>query len=157
MQRRASKSVPITQVDYYEDYEEEEEEGEEEQQARQQREKVRQVLAKLRTDGILPTLQAVHSKLEQPVPLGYCNVGRVIGADPGAAGFSAGDRVLSNGPHAEVVAGKQRKYYRATPEGSLALEEAKAKLRELIKEVLLDDPPTPSIRSGRGSSGHSGR
>lgn len=48
---------------------------------------------------------------------------------------------------AEVVAGKHRKYYRATPEGARALEDAKARLRELVKEVLHDDPPTPSIRS----------
>jgi DNA-binding PadR family transcriptional regulator len=48
--------------------------------------------------------------------------------------------------HTEVVAGKQRKYYRATPEGARALEQAKAKLRELVKGVLHDDPPTPSIR-----------
>ena len=47
----------------------------------------------------------------------------------------------------EVVAGKQRKYYRATPEGVAALDAAKAKLRELVKGVLDDDPPTPSIRS----------
>jgi PadR family transcriptional regulator, regulatory protein PadR len=46
----------------------------------------------------------------------------------------------------EVVAGKQRKYYRATPEGAAALDAARAKLRELVKEVLHDDPPTPSIR-----------
>lgn len=47
---------------------------------------------------------------------------------------------------AEVVGGKQRKYYRATPEGERALEEAKSRLRELVKEVLHDEPPTPSIR-----------
>jgi PadR family transcriptional regulator PadR len=47
----------------------------------------------------------------------------------------------------EVVGGKQRKYYRATPEGAAALESAKAKLRELVAEVLHDRPPTPSIRS----------
>jgi DNA-binding PadR family transcriptional regulator len=53
--------------------------------------------------------------------------------------------------HTEVVAGKQRKYYRATPEGTRALQEAKAKLRELVKEVLHDDPPAPSIQPrGRG-------
>jgi PadR family transcriptional regulator, regulatory protein PadR len=46
----------------------------------------------------------------------------------------------------EVVAGKQRKYYRATPAGAGALDAAKAKLRELVKEILHDDPPTPSIR-----------
>jgi predicted dehydrogenase/threonine dehydrogenase-like Zn-dependent dehydrogenase len=73
------------------------------QKARQQPEKVRQVLAKAATDGIVPTLQAVRSKLEQPLPLGYCNVGRVLAADGRVSGFSTGDRVLSNGPHAEVV------------------------------------------------------
>ena len=45
--------------------------------------------------------------------------------------------------HTQVVAGKQRKYYRATPEGQAALEEAKAKLRELVAEVLHDKPPNP--------------
>lgn len=47
----------------------------------------------------------------------------------------------------EVVGGKQRKYYRATPEGARALEDARRKLRELVKEVLHDDPPTSSIRA----------
>ena len=49
--------------------------------------------------------------------------------------------------HAEVVAGKTRKYYRATPEGAAALEATKAKLRELVKEVIDDKPPKPSIKS----------
>jgi len=49
--------------------------------------------------------------------------------------------------HTEIVAGKQRKYYRATPGGAAALEEAKAKLRELVSEVLHDKPPRPSIHS----------
>jgi PadR family transcriptional regulator len=49
----------------------------------------------------------------------------------------------------EVVDSKQRKYYRATSEGVRALEAAKAKLRELVKEVVHDDPPTPSLRSRR--------
>ena len=49
--------------------------------------------------------------------------------------------------YTEIVAGKQRRYYRATPEGGAALEAAKVKLRELISEVLHDQPPTPSIRS----------
>jgi DNA-binding PadR family transcriptional regulator len=51
--------------------------------------------------------------------------------------------------HTEVVAGKQRKYYRATPLGEAALEDAKAKLRELVAEVLHDMPPKASIRSER--------
>lgn len=59
--------------------------------------------------------------------------------------------------HTEVVAGKRRNYYRATAEGTRALGEARAKLRELVKEVLHDDPPTPSIRSKRGSEGRDER
>jgi DNA-binding PadR family transcriptional regulator len=58
--------------------------------------------------------------------------------------------------NSEVVAGKQRKYYRATPEGQTALEEAKAKLRELVSEVLHDLPPNPSIRS-RQTAGNRGK
>jgi predicted dehydrogenase/threonine dehydrogenase-like Zn-dependent dehydrogenase len=70
--------------------------------ARQQPDKVRQVLAKVRTDGLMPTLEAVRHKLDQPLPTGYCNVGRVIDAG-GIAGMRPGDRVVSNGKHAEVV------------------------------------------------------
>lgn len=43
--------------------------------ARQQPDKVKQVLDKIKTEGLIPTLEAVFSKLEQPLPLGYCNVG----------------------------------------------------------------------------------
>ena len=73
------------------------------QKARQQPDKVLQVLEKVKTDGLLPTLDAVLSKLDQPLPLGYCNVGTVLDVGPGVVGFSKGDRVISNGKHAEVV------------------------------------------------------
>jgi predicted dehydrogenase/threonine dehydrogenase-like Zn-dependent dehydrogenase len=68
---------------------------------RQQPDKVRQVLDKVRTDGVAATFEAVGAKLGQPIPLGYCNVGVVREAM--ATGFAPGDRVVSNGPHAEVV------------------------------------------------------
>ncbi|MBN2392190.1 MAG: bi-domain-containing oxidoreductase, partial [Anaerolineae bacterium] len=71
--------------------------------ARSQPDKVRQVLDKLRTDGLLPTLEAVFARLDQPLPLGYCNAGVVLDVGEGVAGFAVGDRVVSNGPHAEVV------------------------------------------------------
>ena len=71
--------------------------------ARQQPDKVRQVLDKVRTDGLAPTIEAVRNKLDQPLPLGYCNVGRVLEVGAGVSGFSPGDRVASNGKHAEVV------------------------------------------------------
>ncbi len=71
--------------------------------ARQQPDKVKMVLDKIRTDGLGPTITAVRSKLDQPIPLGYCNVGSVLEVGAGVAGFQVGNRVASNGPHAEVV------------------------------------------------------
>ena len=71
--------------------------------ARQQPDKVKEVLNKIKTDGLLPTLEAVFSKLDQPLPLGYCNVGRVITIGEGVSEYAVGDRVVSNGPHAEIV------------------------------------------------------
>ena len=74
------------------------------QKARQQPEKVRQVLDKIRTDGLLPTIDAVQSKLEQPLPLGYCHVGRILETSQvHNSNLTPGRRVISNGPHAEIV------------------------------------------------------
>lgn len=71
--------------------------------ARQQPDKVRMVFDKIRTDGLLPTLAAVRSKLDQPLAMGYCNVGRVTQIGAGVTGVAVGDRVASNGKHAEIV------------------------------------------------------
>ena len=71
--------------------------------ARQQPDKVKMVLNKVRTDGVMPTFEAIVGKLNQSLPLGYSNVGRVVEVAPGVTDFSTGDRVLSNGSHAEVV------------------------------------------------------
>jgi len=73
------------------------------EKARQQPDKVRMVLDKVRTDGLMPTLDAVRNKLEQPLPLGYCNVGEVLEIGKGVDGFAVGERVASNGKHAEAV------------------------------------------------------
>jgi threonine dehydrogenase-like Zn-dependent dehydrogenase len=70
--------------------------------ARQQPEKFRAVLGKVRSEGLFATIAAVRSKLAQPIPLGYCHVGSVLDAG-GVPGFAAGDRTVSNSPHAEVV------------------------------------------------------
>ena len=76
--------------------------------ARQQPEKVKMVLNKIKTDGLFSTMDAVRSKLAQPLPLGYCHVGVVAEAGGDVDGFKPGDRVISNGPHADrVKAAKQ--------------------------------------------------
>ena len=73
------------------------------EKARQQPDKVRMVLDKIKTDGLMPTLEAVFNKLDQPLPLGYCNVGRVMEVGSGLVGYAPGDRIVSNGKHAEAV------------------------------------------------------
>ena len=73
------------------------------QKAKQQPDKVKEVIAKVKIDGLAPTIAAVKNKLEQPIPLGYCNVGTIIEVGRDVTEFKVGDRVASNGPHAEYA------------------------------------------------------
>ena len=73
------------------------------EKARQQPDKVKMVLDKVRTDGLMTTVEAVRSKLGEPMPMGYSNVGVVVEVGRGVEDFQVGDRVLSNGNHAEFV------------------------------------------------------
>src|SRR5436309_12424079 len=43
------------------------------EKARQQPDKVRMVLDKVSTDGLLPTFEAVRTRLDNPILPGYCN------------------------------------------------------------------------------------
>lgn len=69
--------------------------------AKKQPEKVKMVLEKIQTDGLIPTYDAVKAKLDAPLPLGYCNAGVVV--DSSDTNFVVGQRVVSNGHHAEFV------------------------------------------------------
>jgi predicted dehydrogenase/threonine dehydrogenase-like Zn-dependent dehydrogenase len=71
------------------------------EKARSQPDKVKMVLGKVKTDGLLTTIETVKLKLDQPIPLGYCNVGIV--QDSGGTEFEVSSRVVSNGNHAEIV------------------------------------------------------
>ncbi|HMV82071.1 MAG TPA: bi-domain-containing oxidoreductase [Blastocatellia bacterium] len=68
---------------------------------------VRQVIGKLRRDGLMATLQTVKAKLETPIALGYSCAGIVREVGKGAEEFRAGDRVACAGmnyaSHAETV------------------------------------------------------
>ena len=69
--------------------------------AKSQPDKVKQTIDKLKTDGLITTLEAVKSKLDEPITLGYSNVGIVI--ESSSTDFQIGERIVSNGNHAEVV------------------------------------------------------
>ena len=71
--------------------------------ARSEPEKVKLVLDKIRTDGLMPTLETVFRRLDEPMPLGFCNVGVVVDVGAGVTEFRRGDRVAGNAPHAEIV------------------------------------------------------
>ena len=71
--------------------------------ARSQPEKVRMVLDKIKTDGLLTTWNAVQRKLDNAIAMGYSNVGEVIAVGKDVQDFCVGDRVVSNGHHAEIV------------------------------------------------------
>jgi len=71
------------------------------EKARQKPDQVKQVINKIKTDGLTSTLETIRTKLEQSIPLGYCNYGIVL--ESGVDEFKVGDRVASNGPHAEIV------------------------------------------------------
>ena len=74
---------------------------------KKQPERLQEVLDKTRTDGLIETFNAVSSKLDQPLPLGYSNVGTVIHVGSNCKDFSVGDRVLSNGYHSEIISTSQ--------------------------------------------------
>jgi predicted dehydrogenase/threonine dehydrogenase-like Zn-dependent dehydrogenase len=72
---------------------------------------VRQTIDKVRQDGLLSTLQAVRSRLDQPLPLGYSSAGVIEQVGEGITDLRPGDRVACAGGHAvhaefAVVPGK---------------------------------------------------
>ncbi len=71
--------------------------------ARREPARVRQVLDKIKTDGLKSAYDAVSARLSEPLALGYASAGVVL--DPGdeESLFEVGDRVVGNGPHAELL------------------------------------------------------
>ena len=71
--------------------------------AMQQPDQVNEIFKKMKSEGIMPTISAVFNKLDKPLPLGYCNAGVVESVSKNVHEFKVGDRVVSNGYHAEYV------------------------------------------------------
>lgn len=84
---------------------------------------VRDVLAKMRRDGLVSTLQTVRSRLDQPQSVGYSSAGVVVAVGDGITDIHVGDRVACAGAgyavHAEF-ASVPRMLLAKIPEGSEA-------------------------------------
>jgi len=68
---------------------------------------VREVVGKVRREGLLSAVQAIRSRLDQPSALGYSSAGRVVGIGEGITDIRVGDRVACAGAgyavHAELA------------------------------------------------------
>jgi predicted dehydrogenase/threonine dehydrogenase-like Zn-dependent dehydrogenase len=77
------------------------------QKARMRPDLVRDVLNKISRDGLLPTVAAVRSRLDQPGALGYSSAGTVVAVGEGVTDINVGDRVSCAGAghavHAEFA------------------------------------------------------
>jgi len=75
--------------------------------ARRRPDLVKQVIDKVRTEGVFPTIRKVRSRLAEPFAPGYSCAGVIAQLGPGVEGYSIGDRVAAAGQgyasHAEVV------------------------------------------------------
>ncbi len=77
------------------------------QKARMRPDLVREVLNKISRDGLVSTVSAVRSRLDQPGALGYSSAGTVVAVGEGIVDISPGDRVACAGAghavHAEFA------------------------------------------------------
>ena len=67
---------------------------------------VKQVIDKMKKEGVKNTLEKVFTKLDTPIPLGYSLAGRVVEVGSELSGINIGDRVACGGAgyanHAEI-------------------------------------------------------
>ena len=77
------------------------------QKAQSRPDLVREVINKVRRDGILSAVHAVRSRLDQPSSLGYSSAGTVTAVGEGVVDISVGDRIACAGAgyavHAEIA------------------------------------------------------
>jgi predicted dehydrogenase len=67
---------------------------------------VKQVIDKMKKEGVKNTLEKVFTKLDTPIPLGYSSAGKVIELGSNMSGLNIGDRVACGGAgyanHSEI-------------------------------------------------------
>jgi predicted dehydrogenase/threonine dehydrogenase-like Zn-dependent dehydrogenase len=89
---------------------------------------VREVIAKVRRDGIFPAVAAVRSRLDQPSALGYSSAGTVVGVGEDVTNLNLGDRVACAGAsyavHAEFACIPRLLAARIPLDATVSFEEA---------------------------------
>ena len=72
--------------------------------ARSRPDLVRQVVDKMKREGVVPTVQAAFNRLDQPMALGYSSAGTIVALGEGMDGFKIGQRVACAGGNYAVHA-----------------------------------------------------
>ncbi|HXM21958.1 MAG TPA: bi-domain-containing oxidoreductase [Terriglobales bacterium] len=89
---------------------------------------VREVVSKIRRDGVLSAVAAVRGRLDQPNALGYSSSGTVVGVGEGITDLNVGDRVACAGAsyavHAEFACIPRLLAARVRPDSAVSFEEA---------------------------------
>ena len=98
------------------------------QKAKARPDLVREVISKVRRDGLFSAVAAVRSRLDQPGALGYSSSGTVIGVGEGITDLNVGDRVACAGAsyavHAEFACIPRLLAARIRPDSAVAFEDA---------------------------------
>jgi predicted dehydrogenase/threonine dehydrogenase-like Zn-dependent dehydrogenase len=98
------------------------------QKAKARPDLVREVISKIRRDGMFSAVAAVRSRLDQPNALGYSSSGTVVGIGEGVTDLNLGDRVACAGAsyavHAEFACVPRLLVARIPPGSSVTFEEA---------------------------------
>src|SRR2546428_880021 len=98
------------------------------QKAKARPDLVRDVIDKIRRDGLFSAMQAVRSRLDQPLALGYSSAGTVIGVGEGVTDIRVGDRVACAGAgyavHAEIECVPRLLVARISPDSKVSFDEA---------------------------------
>lgn len=74
------------------------------QKALDRPDQVKKIIEKVSTDGIMTTIENVFTRLNEPMPMGYSGVGRVIACGRGVTDIAVGDLVAMAGQahHSEI-------------------------------------------------------
>jgi predicted dehydrogenase/threonine dehydrogenase-like Zn-dependent dehydrogenase len=98
------------------------------QKAKARPDLVREVIHKVRRDGVFSAIAAVRSRLDQPNALGYSSAGTIIGVGEGVTDLCVGDRVACAGAsyavHAEFACVPRLLVARIRPDSGVSFEQA---------------------------------